>query len=246
MQYHGGGSLKSTAYSFITILAALVMALGLASCAHTKEQKAEADALYKMGMSSLLSGNPNAAFAKFHQALKFDPDNTDIHNALGHANIMLADFQAAERNFKTAVEKDINNADAWKNLCYAQYLRADYKAAVNSCNKTLEIKTYETPEKAYYNLGRIYFKMKRYEDSIYNFEMAIKRYPTFFQAHYAMALTYNAMGKRAEAKKALTDAVDIDPALLGDKKLAEETFRKARAKAEDPKELNTYIEILHY
>lgn len=238
--------MNSTAYPFIALIAALVMAFGLSSCSHMKEQKAEAESLYKMGMSSLLTGNPNAAYAKFHQALKLDPDNAEIHNALGHANLMLAELADAEKNFKNAISRSIDFADAWRNLCYTQYLRGNYPDALKSCNRALEVKVYETPEKIYYNLGRIYFKMKRYDDSIYNFEMALKRYPSFFQAYYAMALTYNAAGKRTEASRALTTAIDIDPGLMGDKKKAEEVFRKARTKAEDPSELSAYIDILRY
>jgi len=232
----------------IFFLAAAVLVVCV-SCAGTSKKENEAQAHYKIGVSHLASGNIQAAFLKFQEALKLDPDNKEIHNALGNVYLRLEEYGNAEEQFETSLRIDRHYSEAYNNLCYVHYMTGRFKEAIESCGKALENPLYATPEKAFYNLGRAHYRLGNFAEAAAAFTNAAKRYPNFFPAFYGLALAYNASRMYGEAASAMGDAIGFDPRFLGDRVKAEKEFRKQMADALDTREhkdLKDYIEILHY
>lgn len=231
----------------LSVLLTITVLLLITSCGTSHDNKMLAESQYKLGLSHLQTGGAQQAFVKFHEALVYDPNNKEIHNALGNTNIMLGDYSAAETSFHNAIKLDRDYSEAWNNICYLYFKKLkEYGKAIDACENALKNPLYETPEKPLYNLGRIYYRLKNFKKSLENTEKALKRYPSLFQAFYSKALAYNALGRYSEAAEALSTAIDLDPRFQGNKQMAEKNFRENRHRYEDPREVDQLIEILHY
>lgn len=230
-------------------LAIMVISL-LISCGTSQNNKDEARSSFTLGQSYLSSGNTQQAFIKFHEALKYDPNNKEVYHALGYINMRLGEYAEAEKNVLKAVDIDSGYSEAWNTLCtlYHMYMEK-YDDAAKACETALENNLYPTPEKSLYNLGRIYYKQRQYRKSLAYTEKAIKRLPSWFPAYYSQALTYNALGQYPEAVQAVETAIGLDPRFQGDKQKAEKHFKQNRLKKElfeTSREADQLLEILHY
>jgi len=223
------------------------LALFLLSCATTKEEdRQKAQAHYKIGVSHLNSGNIQPAYVEFQMALSLDRENKEIHNALGYVYQQLSDLKAAEEHYQTAVRIDPSYSDAHNNLCYLYYQLRQWDKAIASCGKALQNPIYATPEKAYYNMARAYYRKGSYDEAIKAYSNALKRFPGLYLAHYGLALSYNAKGEYGTAAEAMAEGLKLDPAIKGDRGKAEEVFLKRKARGEETEDIGDYLEILKY
>ncbi|GAB4389438.1 MAG: hypothetical protein Kow0025_14760 [Thermodesulfovibrionales bacterium] len=235
------------------LLAALLAAsLSLAALSCSVSGKgARADAHFKLGNSYLVVGENQAAFVEFQKALELDPRNEKVHNAIGVVYLNLDDYGKAREYFANAVRLDPSFSEAFNNLCFASYSLKRWSDAVEACRKALENPLYLTPEKAYYNMARAYYRMGEYRKAEEAYEDAIKRFPreapNRFIAYYGLALAYNALEMYGKAASTMAKAVRMDPAFEGDINKAEEAFRTMEARtAEEQKDFRDLIEILRY
>jgi tetratricopeptide (TPR) repeat protein len=234
------------------IILAFIMTLSLtsASCGTSQDKKDMAIAKYKLGQSELQAGKTQQAFVRFHEALIQDPRNREVHHALGYVNMSMGDYKEAEKHLMRAVSLDNQYSEAWNSICslYHIYL-GKYDKALRACEKALENPLYATPEKSFYNIARIYYKKGNNSKSLANAGKAIKRFPNWFPAYYIQSLAYNGLGKYNEASESLDTAIGLDPRFQGNKKKAENYFKKNRKKKaffETPQEADLLVEILHY
>lgn len=228
-------------------LVLVVMLVALVSCATTgKEERQDAQVHYKLGVSHLQSGNIQPAYVEFQKALSLDPNNKEIHNALGYVYQQLSDEKAAEKHYLKAVRIDPSFSDAHNNLCYLYYQLEQWDKAIESCRAALENPIYATPEKAYYNMARAYYRSKDYDAAIKAFDDATKRMPSLYLAHYGMALCYNAKGQYGMAAEAMEKGLKLDPQIQGNRDRAEDVFLKRKKMGEDERDIRDYLEILKY
>jgi Flp pilus assembly protein TadD len=243
---HRIGSRVSTFQRLSALVLALVFILLSISCSGFKNRKNEAKAHYLRGVSLLSSNRVQDAYVEFEKSLLFNPNDKETHNALGNIYIRLVEFRKAEKHFKKAVRIDRKYSEAYNNLCFIYYEQDMWKDAIKNCNRALKNKLYTTPAKAYYNLGRSYYRSGKYPEAAEAFTSAIKRYPEGVQVYYALALAYNAQKKYGKASKAMNKAVKNDSRFKGNISKADKEFRKQRNIADNPKDLDDYIEILKY
>jgi len=235
---------------WITILAMVLVFSLSASCGTTQDKKNMAIAKYKLGQSELQSGRTQQAFIRFHEAVQQDPNNKEVHHALGYVNMTMGDYAEAEKYLMRAVSLDNEYSEAWNSLCSLYHIYMNrYEKAIRACEKALENPLYKTPEKSFYNIARIYYKKGEYSKALAYSGKAVRRFPNWFPAYYVQALAYNGQKKYDEAAEALLTAIGLDPRFQGDRKKAEKHFRKNRKKKtffESPQEADQFVEILHY
>jgi tetratricopeptide (TPR) repeat protein len=65
------------------------------------------------------------------------------------------------------------------------------------------VKDPETEPMGDFGLGRIAVAEKRYDEAIARLERAVARFPEWGSAHYSLAMSYRALGRREEAQQAL-------------------------------------------
>jgi Tfp pilus assembly protein PilF len=216
------------------------------SCAGLGERRQEARAHYKLGVSHLNGGRMQAAFVEFQMSLKLNAKDKETHIALGIVYINLSDLEKAARQFRRAVALDPGYSEAHNNLCFVYYEMKEWNKAIGSCGRALENKLYRTPEKSYYNLGRSYYRIQEYSKAKEAFANAIRRLPNQPEVYYALALVYNAEKLYGKASEAMTTAIKLDPRFRGDIDKAEIEFMKKAEGAEDTRDLEDFIDIIHY
>lgn len=234
--------MPSKAFQLLVATAICLMAIGCISGMDKKKGEAN----LKVGITHFHSGDIQRAYLKFQEALKYDPDNKEIHNALGNVYLRLNERDNAVKSFTQAVELDSTYSEAWNNLCAVKYMMRRYNDAISDCKHSLANPMYATPEMAYSNMGYSYFRMGRLGEAKDAFDGATIRQPVYFVAYYALALIYNAEGKFAKAAENMETALKFDPRFRGDRIKAEKEFQVQRQSADYPRDYSDFIEILHY
>src|SRR5215207_2754738 len=84
------------------------------------EAKAEAKRLYKEGVKYGLAGLFPQAVEILQRAVKLDPENADVHFALGHAFFDLKQYRNAIDSLKAAVQLNPKDAEARDRLGLAR------------------------------------------------------------------------------------------------------------------------------
>lgn len=222
------------------------LALFLVSCASGQSRK-QAELHYKLGLSHIESEKYQPAFIEFHKALEYDPEDKLVHNGLGFVYLKFEDLQNAKKHFQKAASIDRNFSDAYNNLCLVNLRLKEYGQAAANCGKALENPLYETPEKAFYNLGMAWLKQGKTDQAIAAFRDALRRIGNFYPAYYGLALAYKAAGDYGAAGAALEKAVGLDPAFKGDMEKAEREFaRRSALSSSGEEETESLLEIFRY
>lgn len=225
----------------------LMFALTLmVSCAGSKSKKT-ARAHYDLGRAKLSTEQYQAAFVEFQKSLGFYSRDKEVHNAIGIVYLNLEDLKEAEKHFKKAARLDSKYSEAHNNLCFVYFKQEKWADAEKSCQKALKNPLYVTPEKAYYNLGSMYYKKGDYSKAIEAYTKAVRRNPIFVSGYYGLALSYNAKELYGDAANAMQSAVNFN--FKGDKQKAAEEFRRQLLLATDREtsmKYTNFLEILKY
>lgn len=231
-------------------LLCLIMLMFICSCATVSvEEQQQANAHFKLGVSYLNENNIQPAFIEFQKAYELNPGDKEVLNAIGIIYLLkFEDFPKAIDFFQKALKVDHDFSEAYNNLGFAYEKSMRFEEAIDSYKKALSNLLYRTPEKAYNNLGRVYYRLGRYDEAIDVNKEALKRSSDFYYSYYDLSLCYNAKGKYGDAATAITKAVEIDPLYKGDKGKAINDLkqRKLKAKGDEEKDINDYLEILKY
>lgn len=231
-------------------LICLLAAVILCSCVSAGvDDRQNAIAHYKLGVSQLNENNIQLAFVEFQKAYELNPEDKEVLNGIGIIYLLhFENYPKAVEFFQKAVHVDSNFSEAYNNLGFAYEKSRMYKEAIESYKKALSNLVYRTPEKAYYNLGRAYYRSGMYDEAIEAYIEASRRMGDFYPSYYGIALGYNAKGKYGEAATAITKAIELDPLYKGDKNKAITDLmqKKLKVKGDDEKDIADYLEILKY
>lgn len=221
----------------------------LASCATTGKGNIEgANAHYQLGVSYFNEGNIQMAYVEFQKALKLNPDDKEVLNALGVVYLEFRDLQNAEKSFLKAVTLDPNFSEAYNNLGATYGRMGRWSDAVNSFKAAIKNPVYKKPEIAFNSLGDAYYRLGKIDEAIDAYREAINRVQDFYRPYYGLSLCYNTKGQYGDAATAITRAINLDSLFGGDRDKATEYFENKRlqAKDEELRDINDYLEILKY
>ncbi len=226
------------------LLLALIL-ITLFSCA-TAGQKKDGILHYKLGLARLRAGQYQSAFVEFQKALEFYDADKDVYNALGYVYLKWDDLNNAEKSFTKAVKLDPDFSEGYNNLCLVEYRRKEYEKADGFCNKALSNPLYATPENAFFNLGLVLFKLKKYNASIEAFTQATRRKSDYYPAYYGLAVIYNLTGDYGNASRSLERAIDLDPRFKGDMEKAENYFESGGSLPWGGEDASQLLEVFKY
>lgn len=233
-----------------TLLAILMpLLLAAAGCGTTSgERSREAELHYQMGVSYLNEGKVQAAYVQLQMALQTEPRNKDILNSIGLVHLHLEEYEKAADFFEKAVEQDQNFSEGFNNLGVSYMKLKRWDPAAAAFRKALSNPLYQTPERAYYNLGMCLYRTGQYDQAVNAFRNAARRAPAFALPYYGLALSFNKTGRYGDAALAMGKALELDPSYKGDRrKFAEEMRQKVLTlDAEDESDLRDYLEIVKY
>ncbi len=139
-------------------------------------------------------------------------DDTDYfgHLPLGIFNAFMGRHDQAVTELERAVELNPNYADSYLQLGNALAFAGRPEEAVAALETAIRLNPHSPP---WYQLilGRAYLVWRRYEDAVRPLERAVNAGPGMTQARAALAATYAALGRGAEARAAAAEIVKTMP-----------------------------------
>ena len=149
------------------------VALLLSGCAGVSpEQKREASARMQMGVTYMQQRNLPAALRELSKASELDPGNPEIDMMLGLAFQSRGDLGKAEEYLRIAIGKRPDYAEAHNNLGNLLSQLGRGEEAIREYGQAASNVLYPTPEYAYYNMGREYFRRQNLDKAEETFAKA--------------------------------------------------------------------------
>ena len=223
-------------------MAGLILA-ALAACTGPEAELAReqsAQSHYDIGLGALAENNLNKAINEFRIAVQENPRVARNHHALGYAHFQNGQHDEAIAALRRATEIDPRFSDAWNALGGAYTRKQMWDLAIDAFRKALANPQYLNPERAYLNLGNIYYIRGQYEQAAEEFRRLLDVVPQLPDGHFFLGRTLLAQGKLEEAKEKLEQAIKLEGTIpifhfelgvtllrMGRRTEARESFRKA-------------------
>jgi len=169
--------------------------------------------LYDVGDAHIAIGQPDQAIAVLEEVIKRRHDYKEAHYHLSLAHLRLKNYMEAEKSARTALHYNTDTQHqqvsfgiaAMENLGIALTKQGRFEEAEKSFRSNLS-----HVKLTYYNLGLMFFWMKRYSDALENFQRALELDPQNPEFNNLVGDTYDEMGQYDEAEKHFRRAVEID------------------------------------
>jgi type IV pilus biogenesis/stability protein PilW len=192
-------------------VACLVAAI-LAGCAGpSAERKKEADARMRMGITYIEQRNLPMAMRELTKASELDPGNPEVEMGLGLAYQARGDLSKAEEHFRRAIDKKPDYADARNNLGIVLAERKEYDAAIREFEAAAANVMYQTPERAYFNVGEAYRAKGDAVRAEGAYRRALRANDRYAPAYIALSGVLGGQGKWDEAATVLARGVELLP-----------------------------------
>ena len=195
---------------------------------------------YDIGLGALAENNLQKAITELQMAVKEDPRNPRNHYALGNAYLRNRQFDDAIVSLRQAVEMNPRLSDAYSDLGAAYVQKQQWDLAVDAFRKALANPQYMYPERAYLNLGIIYYVRGQYDSAATEFGKLLDLIPQSADGHFFLGRTRMAQNRLPEAREQLERAVKLEGGIpiyhlelgmaqlrSGDRDAARQSFRRA-------------------
>jgi tetratricopeptide (TPR) repeat protein len=118
-------------------------------------------------------GRFDEAITHYKDVLRIEPDSARVHNNLGVALAALGRLDEAIAHYQKALSIQPRYAQALLNLAGAYDMSGDYDKAISTYGRIAAL--YPDAYAGYYEIARIYAKLKRAEESVAWLERAVER-----------------------------------------------------------------------
>ena len=191
---------------------ATVMAT-LSGCAGPEAQRQREDAAqtqYDIGVGALAEGKFPKAIASFEAAIADDPPNPKYHYALGNTLLRMGKVEEAIPPLRRAVELNPRLSDAYNDLaaCFIQQQKWDQ--AIDALRRALANPQYLTPERAYLNLGNVYYARGQYGLAAEQFRKVVDILPQSPDGYFFLGRAFMAQGRVGEAREQFERAIKLE------------------------------------
>jgi tetratricopeptide (TPR) repeat protein len=115
----------------------------------------------------------------YRAALAKKPNNAQIYNKAGIAELLIQRWKEATRDFQHAVKGDRRFPDAYNNLGVIQYEEKKYGKAIKQYKKAIQLQPFAAS--FYSNLGAAYFSKKEFENASIAYARALQLDPEIFE-----------------------------------------------------------------
>jgi type IV pilus assembly protein PilF len=191
---------------------AFLVAAILAGCAGpSADRKKEADARMRMGMTYIEQRNLPMAMRELTKASELDPGNPEVEMGLGLAYQARGDLSKAEEHFRRAIDKKPDYADARNNLGIVLAERKEYDAAIREFEAAAANVMYQTPERAFFNVGEAYRAKGDPVRAEGAYRRALRVNDRYAPAYIALSGVLGGQGKWDDAAIALARCVELLP-----------------------------------
>lgn len=126
--------------------------ISMPSSIYTRMSK---DNYFRMGYHYQVSGDLHAAADCYIRSIENAP-NAEAHTFLGWVLAMMGEFDRAIEECQKALKLDPDFGNAWNDIGAYLTERGDFDKALPYLKRAAKSKNYDSPEYAFYNLGRVY------------------------------------------------------------------------------------------
>ncbi len=159
----------------------------------------------------------SVAEESFQKAIKMAPEDAQAYNNLAGLKLQQDDFKAAEKLYLDAISKDPDYPFTYNNLASLYRKQGKIFKAIEKYKQAID--RAPTAE-IYYNLGLLYFQMKKYDDMLETFQKALQMQPRFAEVYYSLSIAhaYNLLGYKKDRrelafKQAFNKLAELNPEL---------------------------------
>jgi Tfp pilus assembly protein PilF len=166
---------------------------------------------YTRALQYLSIGAGEQAIKELNDAVKLEPTNAEFQNLLAFAYHYEGRYQFALTHYAKALELAPGYAEAHVNLA-ALYLELErWDDAIRQGRAALQITTYQSPEKAYNNIGLAYIGKKDLISARRAFRDALAFHDNFPEAHRNLGIIYYQQGHVEDAIREFREALRLRP-----------------------------------
>jgi tetratricopeptide (TPR) repeat protein len=159
-----------------------------------------------LGESLAESGQAEKAIGEFEEAIKKQPNNSDLYEELGEAEQKMSRFDDAIKAYQQQVKLNPHSAIALYNLGKIQVERGDPAAGVALLQQAIEARMDGAP--VYFYLGTGLAALGKNDEAVTWLEKAMQSHPSQFiqeSGEYELVRTYQKLGRKEEAQRAAAE-----------------------------------------
>jgi Tfp pilus assembly protein PilF len=166
---------------------------------------------YTRALQYLSIGAGEQAVKELNDAVKLEPMNAEFHSTLAFAYHYEGRYQFALTHYAKALELAPGYAEAHVNLAALYLDLARWDDAVTQGREALKITTYQSPEKAYNNIGLAYMGKGDLISARRAFRDALAFHDNFPEAHRNLGTIYFQQGHVEDAIREFREALRLRP-----------------------------------
>jgi len=194
--------------------------------------------LMQEGTALISGGQPDAALAKYNEALKFteDGEDSEVFFNMGIAYKAKGELVKAAAEYERALLLAPQYAEALNNLGNIRKDQKRYDEAI--AHLEASIKVFPGNPKTHNNLGTVYAMKGDVNKATVHFAKAVRLQPTYIDARQNLGIAYMQQGRLADAEKELSEAVTMARGGMAYEQQRLAAAKAALAKANTPEEQN--------
>ena len=195
-------------------------------------------ALMHEGNVLISAGRPDAALARYNEALEFaeDGEDSEVFFNMGIAYKAKGELAKAAAEYERALELTPQYAEALNNLGNIRKDQKKYDEAIAHLESS--IKVFPGNPKTHNNLGTVYAIKGDVNKAALYFAKAAHLQPTYFEARQNLGIAYMQQGRLGVAEKELSEAVTMARGGMAYEQQRLAAAKAALAKAKTPAEQN--------
>lgn len=147
------------------------------------------------------------ALTEFLEADKLDPRNPAILNNLGLCYFMRERYELSEKHISEAIDISPKYTEARNNLSRVLIERGKFAEAEKQLRVVLEDLTYTGQDRAYMNLGLVYFNQSQFEKARESFFQSVKLQRQSCSANTYLGRSYFELKNYIKAAETLDSAI---------------------------------------
>jgi len=166
-------------------------------------------ALMHEGNALISAGRPDAALARYKEALEFaeDGEDSEVFFNMGIAYKAKGELAKAAAEYERALELTPQYAEALNNLGNIRKDQKKYDEAIAHLESS--IKVFPGNPKTHNNLGTVYGMKGNVNKAALYFAKAVHLQPTYFEARQNLGIAYMQQGRLDVAEKELSEALKM-------------------------------------
>ncbi len=142
---------------------------------------------YELGLNAFQEERFPDAIGYLEKALELNSADADSRLILGLSLLGIGRGTEAEKQVSSACRQRLEWANCWDNLSYVYIKNKKFELAVESADRALKIKTYNSAHLAYINRAQALFEMGHVDDSLKSLERAKTLAPDHCPIHIHIA-----------------------------------------------------------